>query len=556
MRILAVDDNRESLRVLEAILIHHGHEVVGARNGVEAMDRLCQSSFDAIVSDILMPEMDGFQLCLEVKTDPRLKQIPFIIYTVTYTSREDEELASVLGVDAYLRKPMDHKSFVSAIEETVSAVSRGVLAPRRDCAKSLEAYQLYSQRLVHKLNKKINDLEREIRTREDAEKTLKEQHNQLIRAQKMEAVATLAGGIAHDFNNLLTVIMGNAELAMQEVSEEADSHAAIEQIVRAARRAEALVRQILTFSRHVEQEKNAVSIAPIVDETVKFLRSSLPSTIEIDVDVPTSCPKIMADPTQIQQVLMNLCTNANHAMKQKGGQLTIRVEEIAIAEENGKGKPDIIPGTYVRLTVSDTGHGMPPEILDRIFEPYFTSKAPGEGTGLGLSVVHGIVTKHAGMMRVASDPGKGSTFEVFFPVVAREWDSAEPAPRNRPRGHERVLLVDDDEMVALLGQRLFQSLGYTVTTHMSSTEALEVFREDPGRFDVVVTDMTMPKMTGRELALEIMAICPHMPVILCTGYSDQITEEEAKAIGIREFVMKPLSLDKVAYAVRRVLDTR
>ncbi len=377
---------------------------------------------------------------------------------------------------------------------------------------------------------------------------------QLRQAQKMEAIGTLAGGIAHDFNNILTIISGFAELAYHAQSAGSQAQSDLQQVLRASGRAGELVKQILTVSRKGDQEKIPVSVTPVVKETVKFLRASLPSTIDISHRIDPALGKILADPTQVQQVLMNLGTNAGHAMKEKGGQLDIRLDTVQLVEADLPLEPEMSAGPYLRLTVSDTGHGIPAEILDRIFEPYFTTKKTGEGTGLGLAVVHGIVKSHGGTIRVHSQVGQGSSFEAFFPFTEGADQPDAPVESDLPTGRESILFVDDEEAVAHLGKRLLEGLGYRVTTKTDSLEALEVFRSDPDQFDLVITDMTMPKATGRDLAMQIMRIRPNIPVVLCTGYSDQINEGQARALGIKEMMMKPLSRTRVAHLVRDVLD--
>ncbi|MEW6349335.1 MAG: PAS domain S-box protein [Thermodesulfobacteriota bacterium] len=377
---------------------------------------------------------------------------------------------------------------------------------------------------------------------------------QLRRAQKMESIGTLAGGIAHDFNNILTVIAGFAELALIALPEGSETRSDLEQVVRAAGRATDLVKQILAFSRQGEQARVPMSLMPLIKETTKFLRASLPSTIELQQKIKPVTGRILADPTQIQQVLMNLCTNASHAMREQGGLLCMGLDQTELSHEDPALDPDMGEGPFVRLTVSDTGHGIPEEFRERIFEPYFTTKKPGEGTGLGLAVVHGILKSHGGTIRVQSEEGKGSVFNVYLPVVEEELPDETRIATPLPRGKERILVVDDEEDVALLGQRMLQGLGYQVTATTSSQEALETFRDHPELFDLVLTDMTMPKMTGKVLSVELIAVRPDIPVILCTGFSDQITDDEVRGLGIRSLLMKPISLDKIAHAVRSALD--
>lgn len=375
--------------------------------------------------------------------------------------------------------------------------------------------------------------------------------SQLVQSQKMQALGTLAGGIAHDFNNILAAIVGFAELIKDHTPNENREHRHAQRILDAGIRGRELVRQMLTFARQTEQEKYPLRLASVVKESARLLRASIPSTISINVSITSESASILGNPTQITQVLMNLCTNAAHSMRERGGTLDVKVSDCTVA--SAVGKPDgIEPGLYTRLTVDDTGVGIPSEMVDKIFDPFFTTKGVGEGTGLGLSVVLGIVKQSRGYITVKSELGKGSTFDVYFPKIPEE-----PAPSSSeesiPIGHERVLFVDDEEALAEMGEDLLAELGYDVTSRTSSREALSLFRLDPSRFDLVVTDQTMPEMTGLQLAVEILAIRP-VPIILCTGFSEIANKESARAAGIKGFVMKPLTKVEMARTMRKILD--
>ncbi len=392
--------------------------------------------------------------------------------------------------------------------------------------------------------------------RERVEKERMGLEEQLRQAQKMEAIGTLAGGIAHDFNNILAGILGYAELASLDIPEGSEAKINLQQSIKSTYRARDLVQQILAFSRQSKQERKPLDIRPIIKEALKLLRASLPSTIEIRQNIEADWGAIEADPTQIHQVLMNLCTNAAHAMSEDGGVLEVSLTKFDMDAGTSGVNSEIEPGPYLKLRVSDTGSGMPPEILSRIFDPYFTTKETGKGTGLGLAVVHGIVKSHRGAITVSSEPGKGTTFDIYFPrgdiiQAPSELERIEPLPLG---GRERVLFVDDEKAIVDIGQKLLERLGYEVVGRTSSVEALELFRAKPESFDLVITDMTMPNMTGDKLARELMGIRPDIPVILCTGFSERITEEKAKLLGIREFVMKPLVMKDLAKSMRRALD--
>ena len=382
----------------------------------------------------------------------------------------------------------------------------------------------------------------------------KECQAHLQRAQKMEAIGTLAGGIAHDFNNVLSIIVGNTELAMDDIPEQNPAQDSLQEVRRACLRAREMVKQILGFSRQTEQEQTPVNMALVFKESLQLLRSSIPRTIDIRENISAESHTVLADPTQISQVLINLCTNAAHAMAKEGGTLEVSLEHARLDEDRVPGHQELMPGDYVRLTVSDTGHGIEPPFLDRIFDPYFTTKGVGKGSGLGLAVVHGIVRTHGGAVTVDSEPGKGSTFNVWLPSVDSEVKGERQGLESLPRGNERILFVDDESALAKVGEQTLETLGYRVVSRTSSLEALEVFRKQPDRFDLVITDMTMPSMTGDNLAKEVMKVRPDIPVILCTGYSERMSEGQARALGVRAFVIKPMVKHEMAEIVRRVLD--
>ncbi len=379
---------------------------------------------------------------------------------------------------------------------------------------------------------------------------------QLRQAQKMEAIGTLAGGIAHDFNNILAAIIGYVEMAQMEVSENPTAKHHLEQVLKAGYRAKDLVRHILAFSRQAEQERKPIQIHLIVKEAMKLLRASLPTTIEIRTKIAPGATTVLADPTQVHQVLMNLCTNAHHAMMVTGGTLAVELETVNLTSSDISGYGDIKSGKYIRLKIQDTGAGMKREILDRIFDPYFTTKQKGVGTGLGLAMVYSIVKAHEGMIKVESELGVGTLFEVFLPRIESEAESDAEAFGPIATGSERILMVDDEASLVELGKRMLMRLGYHVVTRTSSIEALEAFRDNPAAYDVIITDMTMPNMTGDQLAKHILALRPDIPVILCTGFSELITEEKAREMGLAGFLFKPLSLRDLGSVVRKALDSK
>jgi len=845
MRILVVDDIEVHRYMLETILKSGGYEVVSTANGKEALEKLRSEGADMIISDILMPVMDGFQLCQEIRADNTLKYVPFIFYTATYTDEKDEEYALKLGADKFLLKPMEPVEFMKIVKGVIRDAEEGKFRPQEPAlGKTEETFELYSKRLVNKLEKKMVDLEKEISERKQAQERVKhlnlvlyairkvnqlivgekdtdrllqgvcdnliknrgyynawivllddtgrplataeaglgkdfspivkllksgkmtdcvkkaqmqsdivvtqdppstctdcplakkysgrggftarlehdrkmyglltvsipgdfaldeeEQslfeevagdiayaiHNielekeqkqaekeirrmgeewmltfdsitdwvsiqnkdfkivranraygdkfnmkpeeligkpcyelvhgtkepwpscphrqtletkkavteeffeprlgiyleiatspifndngeatgtvhitkditerkkleaQLIQAQKMEAIGTLAGGIAHDFNNILMAILGHADIAKMKLAEDSEAIDNLNQLKNAGNKARRLIQQILAFSRMGEQERIALSLTPLIKEALKFLRSTLPTSVEIRDYIEADPGIIEADATQIHQIMMNLCTNAGHAMQEEGGTLDVKLIRVEVDRQTALQHHKLHTGPHVRLTVTDTGCGMDSETLEHIFDPYFTTKEVGEGTGLGLSVVHGIVNTHNGVITVESEPEKGTTFHVYFPIIEKEEKIQEEDEGPLPTGNERILFVDDEQMILDIGKGILGELGYDVITKKSSAEALELFRAEPDRFDLVITDMTMPKMTGDQLARELMKIQPDIPIILCTGFSPKISGKQAKEIGIKAFAMKPLVRRDMANIVRKAL---
>jgi PAS domain S-box-containing protein len=372
--------------------------------------------------------------------------------------------------------------------------------------------------------------------------------------QKMEALGTLAGGIAHDFNNILMPITINAEMALLDVKEGTLPPASYLQLIReAANRGQGLVKQIITFSRQKEQPRQPIEIIPVIKEALKFLRAMIPKSIEIRPSIGVESAVISADPTQVHQVLMNLCNNAAYAMREKGGVLEVNLAKVEVDPEAADRVPELKPQPYLRLTVRDTGHGMGREVRERAFDPFFTTKKPGEGAGMGLAVVHGIVKNHEGIITLESEVGRGTTARVFFPLLETARESEVVSPDPIPGGDERILLIDDEEIQILSLKQMLERLGYRVTGKKDPREALEVFRNQPGAFDLVITDQTMPELTGAALVQEMLRLRPDLPVILYTGFSETIDEEQARALGVRDFALKPLSMRDLAERIRKVL---
>ncbi len=491
---------------------------------------------------------------------------------VTYCSPSVEK---VLG---YTLKERLHQSIMDGLTSASRAVARDILVeqlrleregsadPGRSVKVELEYLRkdgsaVWMENVISGIRDAsgrpvgFHGVSRDITDRKVAEKERKRLQDQLAQAQKMEAMGTLAGGIAHDFNNILMAIIGYSQLALDDLGQPDKAARELREVLKAGDRARDLVSQILTFSRKDETAYAPVAIRTIVQESLKMMRSMIPSTIEIRQNLADS-GLVMSNPTKVHQIVMNLCTNAAHAMEEAGGVLEVGLKRVDLDDDMARGL-DLNPGPYLRLSVSDTGHGMPPEIAKRIFEPYFTTKDKGRGTGLGLSVVHGIVKSHQGAVVCRSTPGLGSTFEVYLPEIdSAQTPEESPVESIRQGGAEEILFVDDEPVLAELVEKMLGNLGYRVVTRTGSVEALELFREDPSRFDLVITDMTMPVMTGDKLAVKLMEIRPDIPVILCSGFSESISEEDARRLGIRQFVMKPLETRDLAAVIRKVLDSR
>ncbi len=789
MKILIVEDDVNSRIYLERALLSQGYLVESAVNGVQALEKAAQSPPDLIISDIMMPEMDGFELCRRVKTDEQLRTIPLVFYTATYIEQKDEKLAMALGASRFLIKPMELDDLFTAIKSVVDEYHKRTLeVPVQPMAGVRELDRMQLEVLTRKLDKKVRQLEderevsrkrenkyrkllesmmdgfayvdmdgmiresnetykkmlgyndeelkrlayaditpekwhgveqkiiqeqvlargfsdiyemeyrrkdgvifpvelhtflikneqgenegmwaiaRDITNRKQAEKELKNAaeewrttfdsttdlfflidknfritkankamsaflklplekiignycyelmygtswpppecpmaklrrsmkheeaelyleprniwvqvtadpvldenggllgvvhimrditerkrlEDQLRQAQKMEAIGTLAGGIAHDFNNILSAILGYAELCLDDAGRGSLLHDNLQEVLHAGRRAKDLVYQILAFSRRGERDLKPIEPAVIVKEALKLLRSTLPATIEITSRID-SRSLIMGDPTQIHQIVMNLCTNAAYAMEKNGGVMAIRLTDKNVEDSESCGV-HLVPGPYLQFSVADSGEGIAPEHLQSIFEPYFSTKPEGEGTGLGLSVVHGIVHSCGGDIRVSSEPGKGTVFDVFLPILERQALEDRGEKLKLIGGTEKVLFVDDEATIALMVRQQLERLGYRVDIKTDSREALAFFKNRHADFDLVITDMTMPHMSGDKLAQEMLKISPRIPIILCTGFSKQISEQSVARAGIKALATKPMVGAQLAQLVRKVLD--
>jgi len=682
MNVLIVDDHEENRYLLQTMFKGNGHDVQEAANGAEALEKLRDGNVELIISDILMPVMDGFQLCRKVKTEEALCHIPFVIYTATYTGPQDEEFAMKIGADRFIQKPCEPDVFMKIVGELIDIAASRDNATMPPLLGEEEVFKLYSERLVRKLEQKMLQAEREIQKRKEVEQTLKESEEKLRRitesaqdaiimmddqgkvsfwneaaerifgysrqemmrndmhniltpqqyhgtyqksishfketgqgpfidkiteltgikkggtdfpmelslsgvkihgkwnaigiirditdrkrveaerkelekklqqSQRMEAIGTLAGGIAHDFNNLLTAIMGYTELSMDNVEKGSIIEDYLHEVFSAGTRAKDLVNQILAVARESNEEVKPTQIDTIAKEVLRLIRSSIPTTIEIKQSIESDS-LIMGNATRIHQILMNLCTNAAHAMQDKRGLLEIGLKDITIRNPSPVINFELKAGDYIELMVSDTGIGIPMDIIGSIFEPYFTTKAPGEGTGMGLSVVHGIVESYGGKISVFSELDKGTVFKIYLPITKKRKTDHAYVSEDLPVGTERILFLDDEFTIADMGSQMLAHLGYSVTKQTGSLETLKLFRSKPNDFDLVITDMAMPNINGDTLAVQLMKIRPDIPVILCTGYSKKLTDAKAKKIGIEALVYKPYKKSDLSIIVRKVLD--
>ncbi|EKD39547.1 MAG: PAS/PAC sensor hybrid histidine kinase [uncultured bacterium] len=414
MRVLSVDDNAENRSLVEAILKGNGIEVESAVNGAEAFDRLQNGGFDLIISDILMPVMDGYKLCQKVKADERLRHIPFIVYTSTFTSAEDEALARKIGAERFIQKPCDLATFMAIVREVTAKATDGSIAASPLPSRNEEVLQLYSERLVQKLEKKMLELEQEIETRQQAERSRQELESQLHQAQKMESIGRLAGGVAHDYNNMLSVILGYAQMALERTEPGSLMHNDLREILDAAERSVVITRQLLAFARKQTVAPLVINLNETVEDMLNMLRRLIGEDINLIWRPGPNLQPVKIDPSQVDQILANLCVNARDAIAGVG-RITIETAMATFDEEYCTRHAGAVPGEQVLLAVGDDGCGMERELLDKIFEPFFTTKAVGKGTGLGLATVYGIVKQNNGLIDVSSEPGHGTTFKVYLP---------------------------------------------------------------------------------------------------------------------------------------------
>jgi PAS domain S-box-containing protein len=395
---------------------------------------------------------------------------------------------------------------------------------------------------------------KDITNQKDSDKERKKLEKQLYQAQKMEVIGTLAGGIAHDFNNILGVMIGFSELALEDIKKGDPARYSIEQVAQAGFRAKDLVEQILLFSRQSKHEMKPVKVIPLAKEVIKMLNSTISKDINIKQKFSIQSDLVLADPTQLHQIFMNLCTNATHAMNEKGGILSVTLDQIDFDKDSLLNFPGLKPGPHLKLQVADTGHGIPNHIIDKIFDPFFTTKSLKEGTGLGLSVVHGIVKNHGGDIKVYSESGEGTTFQVYLPFIKSEKQANSVPHQAIPKGSGHLLLIDDEIPLIDLGKRMLERLGYKVTAISDSQIAWEIFQKDPDQFDMIITDKDMPHINGLELSKKIINLRSNMPIIMCTGFSDDISLDQVNKIGIKTLLYKPIIKKDIAEKIHQLFD--
>ncbi|MBI5847991.1 MAG: response regulator [Nitrospirae bacterium] len=559
MKTLIADDNADDRKILRCLLEHHGCQVTEAADGQEALELVALHLPDLIISDALMPRMDGFQFLRAVRTDKALQSVPFVFYSATYTGEEEAALAISLGADAFIIKPKDLVEFWDELNNIVKGCRlRDMTELRAVPIKEDHDYLLkYSNIVANKLEEKVKELENALAQRKQAEEDQRNLQNQLRHSQKLEAIGTLAGGIAHDFNNILSVIVGYANLMEVKMPEGDSMMPYLKEILAAAERATHLSEGLLIFSRKQARELRPVDVNDLVRGMQKMVLRIIGADIEATIILADEKLMVMGDYGQLEQVLMNFVTNARDAMPD-GGPLAIRTALFEADNEfphaHGSGKP----GRYALISVSDAGKGMDQEICEKIFEPFFTTKEVGKGTGLGLAIVYGIVQQHNGYINFCSEPGKGTTFKVYLPLVHHESSEVKEADTEAsPRGTETILLADDDPNVRKLTKDMLEHFGYAVLEAQDGAEAVRQFSANRERIDLLLFDVIMPKKSGKEAWDEIRQIRSDVKVLFVSGYPDNIIRKK----GIAEdphlyFMQKPVMMKRFLKTIREILDRK
>ncbi len=554
--VLIVDDIADNLYFLEVLLKGNGFEVHSASNGAEALETARNTPPDLILSDILMPIMDGYALCREWQADERLKQIPFIFYTATFTEQKDEALALSLGADRFIIKPQEPEALMKIIHEVLASSGRGERNASEDAPRTEGALvREYSEALFRKLEKKMADLEQ---VNQELTQSISEQkrlEEQLRQTQKMEAIGRFSTGIAHDINNILTVIIGYGDMIQRKMPTDGPQRDKIDQILNAAERAGNLTSSLLTFSRKQDMKLQSFDLNDCIRNVDLFLRRIIGEDIKLILSLKDDKIPILADHGHIEQVLMNLATNARDAMPD-GGILSIGTDIITIDDEfirlHGYGTS----GRHAVISIADNGSGMDEAIRLRIFEPFFTTKDIGRGTGLGLSIIYGIVNQHKGHISVYSEPGQGTTFRILLPLISGDVLSTGMSVSHEPLrgGHETILVVDDDAAIRQYLGLFLTELGYTVQFAEDGQKAIDVFRERPHNVDLVLMDLIMPNKNGSEAAHEIRRMRSNINIIFTSGYPHDIIHDREHLEGSKQLLMKPLTPTDLAKTLRAALD--
>lgn len=541
--IMIVDDESDHRRYLADILNPFGFELLMARSGSEALEMVTQTQPDIILLDVVMPDMDGFEVCRRLKQNEGTKKVPIILMS-SLTESVDIVTGLELGAADYITKPFQKEEILNRIK--THFVMRQLQVQLDQTKKSLnETVSLKTRELTQ--------------TNEQLKKDLAEQKRMetiLKQAQKMEAVSTLSIGIAHDFNNILSIITGYVEMARLEMeSDPSIIGDCLEQINSAAFRAKELVQNLLTYCQQSEHEKNLIQVSSILKNVISFIKTNLPPHVEIQQQIHEETAMILADSGQLYQLFLNLVRNAGQAMTDTGGTLTIKTEALTLNKENISEFANLLPGPYTQIRIEDSGKGMDADTKERIFDPYFTTQEPGEGTGLGLSVAMGIAVAHNGTIHVESEPGEGSRFDVLLPVRRTETDlSAMETGTPLPSGQGRILYVDDEAALIDFSGTVLKRAGYSVEGHTSSIDALEAFSGAPDTYDLVITDHIMPKMQGMDLAKKMLEIRPDIPILLLTGTKSDPLIEQARRIGIAELLQKPLPMQALIHKINALIN--
>jgi len=564
---LIVDDNADNRDLLETMLRGYGYEAVTANNGNQALERLAERSFDLIISDILMPHMDGFQLCREVKKSEVFQGIPFIFYTATYTDPKDEDFALSLGASYFIVKPIEPEPFLNIVQNVLNDHPAKRAEPPSASVEPEEVYlKLYNQRLIQKLERKLEQLEatsrelqaaltakeHEIEERKAAEQEQKRLQEQLAHAQKMEAVGTLAGGVAHDLNNMLQVITGYTDMATLDSPPDNPTYENLIQVQKAAKRATDLVRQLLVFSRKSELKLQYLHLNEIISDLTKMIERLIGEHIHVVFGPGSRLRTVFADPGQIEQVIVNLCVNARDAMPQ-GGELTIKTRNVHLDARPADTSEGADEGDYVAIEVTDTGVGISPEVRMHMFEPFFTTKGLGKGTGLGLATIYAIVNRHHGIIDVSSEIGRGTTFSIYLPAIdgpaVKTTSHAAQRTVDSSGANRTILVAEDDEQVRSFAQAVLERAGFRVLLAEDGEQAMALFDEHADTIDLALLDVVMPKKTGRAVLDSMRVRNPSLPVLFSSGYSYEILSTEPTQVTRFDVIDKPFKAAELLWKI-------